>query len=234
MSKLIRISIALWVLLVSCTIPATTKPPDSPLNYPTSTQRQAVDCEEREPIMVDSETLAAGINTMAFDLYQTIAQKSDENLVYSPYSTASAFSMAYAGAREQTEKEMAQVLHFLPQEVQHPALHALDFHLNSLDESAGTMSNANQETVTPFHLNVVNSAWGQATFPFKQSYLAMLTQDYSSGLQLVDFVANPAPAIEQINHWVDEQTAGRIKELVSGNEITQDTHLVLDQKRFDR
>ncbi len=47
------------------------------------------------------EELALGNNAFAFDVYR--AEGGDGNLVFSPYSISLAFSMAYAGARGETE-----------------------------------------------------------------------------------------------------------------------------------
>jgi serpin B len=53
------------------------------------------------------DQLVQANNRFAFELYQAIRQESDDNLIYSPYSISLAFSMVYAGARGQTEAEMA-------------------------------------------------------------------------------------------------------------------------------
>src|SRR5438552_473030 len=47
----------------------------------------------------------------AFDLYGQVMGKPG-NLFFSPYSISTALAMTYAGARSDTEKQMAHVLHF--------------------------------------------------------------------------------------------------------------------------
>jgi len=62
----------------------------------------------------------------ALDLYHELAE-ADGNLFFSPYSISAALAMSYAGARGETESQMSDALHFtLPQQVLHPAFHALD------------------------------------------------------------------------------------------------------------
>jgi hypothetical protein len=47
----------------------------------------------------------------ALDLYQQL-DKNQGNIFFSPYSISTALAMTYAGARGQTEEQMAAVLHF--------------------------------------------------------------------------------------------------------------------------
>jgi serpin B len=60
----------------------------------------------------DLATLVDGNSEFAFDLYQVLGD-SGGNLFYSPYSISQALAMTYAGARGDTEKQMADTLNFL-------------------------------------------------------------------------------------------------------------------------
>ena len=67
------------------------------------------------------KTLISGNNAFALDLYAKLREQ-EGNLFFSPYSISTALAMTYAGARGNTENQMAEVLHFdLPQEELHPA-----------------------------------------------------------------------------------------------------------------
>jgi serpin B len=78
--------------------------------------------------------LVAGNNRFAFGLYQTLADEGG-NLFFSPFSISAALAMTYAGARGETEQQMAHTLHFtLPQERLHPAFNALDAALVGRDQ----------------------------------------------------------------------------------------------------
>jgi Serpin (serine protease inhibitor) len=50
-------------------------------------------------------------NNFAFELYER-QHEQDGNKFFSPASIATALAMTYAGARDETKKQMAQVLHF--------------------------------------------------------------------------------------------------------------------------
>jgi serpin B len=78
----------------------------------------------------DLTELVGGNNGFAFDLYRALREKEDGNLFYSPFSISIALAMTWAGARGETERQMADTLHFtLPQDRLHPAFNALDLEL---------------------------------------------------------------------------------------------------------
>lgn len=166
--------------------------------------------------------LTQGNNRFAFDLYHALREAGGDNLFYSPYSISLAFAMVYAGARGETEAEMAQVLHFLPAEVHHRALNALDQRLAALAENGD-----GDETDGRFQLNIANAVWGQAGWSFEEAYLATLAQQYGAGLRVSDFIAQPEAARQEINAWIAEQTAQRILEILPPGVINPTTRLVL-------
>src|SRR3990172_1679502 len=84
----------------------------------------------------DMAALVNGNSEFAFDIFQALMQE-DGNLFYSPHSISLALAMTYAGARGETEQEMADTLHFtLPQAPLHPAFNGLDLELASRGQGA--------------------------------------------------------------------------------------------------
>lgn len=160
-------------------------------------------------------------NAFALDLYHAV-KASGENLLYSPYSISCALAMAYAGARGNTEAQMANTLHFgFTQEELHNLFNVLDLDLNS---RGGDNTNSEEKRLT---LNIVNAVWGQRGYPFLDSFLDVLAANYDAGVRLVDFISDPESARLLINAWVAEQTRNRIEELLEQGVITVDTLLVL-------
>jgi serpin B len=161
-----------------------------------------------------------GQNQFAFDLYQAIRSEPG-NLVYSPYSISTVLAMAYLGAKDTTEQQMAKTLHFpFPQNRQHPAVNISELKLS--DPSA-------METANAFKLQVANSIWGQKDYVFRPEFLTTLATKFDSELQLVDFkdAAERQQASVAINQWVNKSTEGMIKELISDQDLSEDTRLIL-------
>lgn len=166
--------------------------------------------------------LVAGNSTFAFSLYQLLKEEKYGNCFYSPYSISLALAMAYAGAENNTEQQMKDVLHFtLPEEDFHPAFNYLDLELMSRGENAQGMDGE------PFRLNIVNDIWGQVDYNFLSSFLDILAENYGAGLNLVDFINETENARQTINDWISQQTEERIKDLLPEGSITQLTRLVL-------
>lgn len=169
----------------------------------------------------DLAALVEGNNAFAFDLYQALSQK-DTNLFYSPYSISEALAMTYAGARGETEKEMAEALSFtLPQARLHTAFNSLDLQLKQRGEGAKGKDGEG------FRLNVVNAIWGQKDYKFLDGFLDVLAQNYGAGLRILDFIKETEQSRQAINKWVSDQTEERIKDLVPEGAISEITRLVL-------
>jgi serpin B len=169
----------------------------------------------------DLPDLVSGNTAFAFDLYRVLAQQ-DGNLFYSPYSISLALAMTYAGARTETERQMAQALHFtLAQDRLHPAWNGLDLELARRGQGAKGKDGKS------FRLNIVNAIWGQKGFQFSSQFLDVLAANYGAGLRLLDFEKAGEAARVTINDWVKQQTEGRIQDLIPQGVIDELTRLVL-------
>jgi serpin B len=169
----------------------------------------------------DLATLVAGNSDFAFDLYQAL-KNTDGNLFYSPHSISLALAMTYAGARGDTEQQMADTLRFtLPNNQLHPASNWLDIELGSRGEGA---KGKDEEG---FRLNIVNAIWGQEGYKFLSEFLDVLAENYGAGLRILDFANAPEESRITINNWVSDQTEGRIKDLIPQGLIDTWTRLVL-------
>lgn len=169
----------------------------------------------------DLATLAAGNSAFASDLYGALRQQ-EGNLFFSPYSMSTALAMAYAGARGDTEAQIARTLRYaLSQDRLHPAFNALDQQLASRGQGARGQDGKG------FRLKIANSLWGQSGYQFQTQYLETLARNYGAGLRLADFARTPEPARTTINDWVEEQTEGKIPDLLPQGSVTSLTRLVL-------
>lgn len=201
--------------------PTTTTPTVKPVSFEIVKSNQS---RIKYPDVTGTQltTLVKGNSEFAFDLYQALRQKEGKNIFYSPYCISIALAMTYAGARVDTEKQMADTLHYLlSQDVLHPAFNSLDIELAKRGEGAEGKDDEG------FRLNVVNAIWGQKGYQFLDSYLDTVAENYGAGLRLLDFVSAPEESRVAINDWVSEQTEGRIKDLINKGIISSLTRLVL-------
>jgi len=152
---------------------------------------------------------AADHNSFAIDLYQALAPE-EGNLFFSPLSISTAMAMAYGGAHGQTAAEMAEVLHFPDSNTD---LHQSNSELIHLLEKD--------------NLHMANSLWPSLDVTLLESYTRDLWQHYGAKSQPLDYSGNPDQAVEIINSWIKEETAGKISNLLKPDDITPFTHLVL-------
>jgi serpin B len=169
----------------------------------------------------DLNTLVEGNSAFAFNLYQQLKDE-EGNLFYSPYSISLALAMTYAGARGETETQMADALQFiLSQDELHPAFNALSLELDKRGEGAQGKDGEG------FRLNIVNAIWGQKDYEFLSDFLDVLAVNYGAGLRVLDFMSAPEESRVTINDWVADQTEGRIEDLIPPGLINSLTRLVL-------
>jgi serine protease inhibitor len=163
----------------------------------------------------DIKTVAQGNTIFALDLYNKL-KETEGNLFFSPYSISTALAMTYAGARGNTEKQMAEVLHFtLDQKKLHPAFARLEAQLNSMQD------NRNIE------LTVANALWTQKDYVFLREFLDLTKNNYGAALNLVDFKKAHEAVRIKINAWVEEKTRNKIKDLIKPGVLDPLVRLVL-------
>lgn len=185
------------------------------------TMAESTRSRERNPSIDENDlsTLVDGNNAFALDLYQSLRSQGG-NLILSPFSVSLALAMTYAGARGETEAQMAQTLHFPAQSDVHPAFNALDL---ALEESTINLDQ-DQE---PMRLNIANAVWAEQTFSFLQEYLDTIAVNYGAGIHLSDFINNAEPTRKEINNWVSDETEDKIKDLLPEDSVGPDTRMVL-------
>jgi serpin B len=169
----------------------------------------------------DARAAGAVVEAFASDLYQ-IQARTNDNLVFSPYSIAVALAMTRAGAIGETAAQMDSVLHADLAESLDGAFNALE---QALAQRPGEYK-VGDETVE-LELGTANQLWGQRGFPFNAPFLDSLAGHYGAGMLLVDYIEAPERARNTINAWVAEQTRDRIPELIPEGVLNQLTRLVL-------
>jgi serpin B len=161
--------------------------------------------------------VAAGNTRFALDLYAKL-RGGDGNLFFSPWSISTALSLTSAGAKGETDREMAAALH-LPadQAARHDGFRALIAEING----------KGLPTPRPDTLVTANALWLQKGEPLLPSFLDLTHNAYDAEAREVDFAHEPEPARKTINAWVEEKTRDKIRNLLQPSDVTRDTNLVL-------
>jgi serpin B len=172
---------------------------------------------------------AKATNELAVDLQRQLA-KGDENLCISPYSIETALAMTFAGADGETRAEMAHVLHLTNDAGVFASFSALQYSLE--DMSAKTAEFVKQSKKfggpsEPITLNIANRLFAQKGYPFRETYLSLVKQNFGGAFEPIDFIADPATATQHINKWIADQTRDRIRDLIPGGALDKTTRLVL-------
>ncbi len=159
-------------------------------------------------------TVAQGINEFATVLYtQQLKTMPNQNWCFSPYSISSALAMTYAGARGKTAEEMANVLRFPTGTTVHADFARLN---QTLVAASGGGGDA---------LQIANALWAQSGSQFLIDFTDLTYENYQAGLKSVNF-SDPT-GIAKINQWTQQETQGKITELVNREAIPPQTRLLL-------
>jgi serpin B len=163
----------------------------------------------------DTESLVSGNTAFAFDLYSRL-KSSEGNLFFSPYSISTCLAMTYAGARGETETQMARTLHLNPdQSLVHSAFGNLQEQLNEAQKKK------------EIEFNVANALWAQEGHAFLPAFMDIARQRYEANVQQVDFGQSAEPTAQQINAWVSHQTQGKITDIIQPGVLNGSTRMVL-------
>lgn len=170
------------------------------------------------PELVDSNM------DFAMDLFGHLSrERPDRNIFFSPFSISSALAMTCAGARGETESQMAEVLQFgLPQSWVHPAF--MDLREKLDPEYRASLA---EEGAEPLSLEVANAIWVEAAYPLLDGYVSLVHCYYGAEARSVDFSGNPEAQRRLINDWVSERTRNKIAELLPGGSVHSLTKVIL-------
>ena len=150
------------------------------------------------------------------DLYQRLRDRPG-NLFFSPYSISTALAMTCAGARGDTETQIAKTAHFDPPPEK----------LHASFASLGNRMNQVQRHWDRLKLKTANSLWVQKGHRFSASFLDLIRSDYHAEAESIDFVNRPADAANRINEWIRGATENRIQSVVVPGSFDSGSDLVL-------
>jgi len=158
-----------------------------------------------------NDKLTQSLNSYSLDLYNQL-KTDNKNLFFSPLSTYYALLIGYEGARNKTKQEFESVLHIKDSKL------LSDF--PTFSKSLITMVDKSNT------LTISNAIWLQKELSVKADYKNAITQKYLSDLKTVDFKQKMV-ASNDVNNWVTDKTNGRIKSIISPDDIDDNTRMII-------
>ncbi|KYK29400.1 hypothetical protein AYK20_05480 [Thermoplasmatales archaeon SG8-52-1] len=175
---------------------------------------------EKVPLADDANATAESVislinslNDFSFNFYNHISLSEKDNIFFSPYSIFVALSMAYEGAKDNTSKEMQNVLNVL----QNDSVTLGTF---------GKVYNLLNQNQRGYTINTANAFWAHKDYRFLQNYLYILKNYYMAEANELDFAKN-VEAAETINNWIEEKTHDKIQDMIDASMLSEMTKLVL-------
>ncbi len=174
------------------------------------------DDETKDPLasLGNITSFEEAVNVFSFEFYKKIfADKTDENIFFSPYSIFTALAMTYEGANGTTASEMADVLNIeQDNDSFHQYMKNLYLLLNSENEN--------------YNISTANALWPNVGFELLDDYTDVIKEFYGGDATEVDY-SNAAQAAAIINQWIENQTNNLIKDLIKETDINAMTRLIL-------
>ncbi len=149
---------------------------------------------------VDSRLIDAS-NRFSLNLFRELRQQAvGENIFLSPASVAFALSMTYNGATDETQKAMAE------------ALSLKEMSVAELNQANAALKASLENPDKTVELAIANSLWARRGIPFEPDFLKINQEFYGAKVADLDFGDRQAP--NTINAWVNENTRGKIKQII--------------------
>lgn len=141
-------------------------------------------------------------NEFSFDIFRQVLSDEEEkqNLFISPLSISLALGMTLNGAAGETKAGIQETLDMTEMELQ------------EINQSYQSLIKLLVELDPKVKMNIGNSLWARKGFTVRQEFKDTLHTYFDARLDSLDF-ADPA-AVDIINGWVEEQTNGRIEEII--------------------
>ncbi len=177
-----------------------------------------------EPIreLSSSETeLIEADNSFGLKLFKEInAEETESNVFISPLSISMALGMTYNGAAGSTEEAMRTTLEF-----GNLSRGEINESYKSLIELLGSID-------SDVEFNIANSIWYRDDFTFEQDFFGRCRDYFDARVSPLDFSQSVA-AKDTMNNWVNENTNGKIKQIVDNVDPLADVMFLINAMYFN-
>lgn len=142
------------------------------------------------------------INTdFALKIFKELSNEDEStNVFISPISISITAAMAYNGAKNLTQQEIAGAMEFT------------NYNIDELNSAFKILLSSMTDIDEMVQLYTGNSIWCRRDFDIKKNFTSLVENYYNASLYNEDF-NNPATA-DKMNNWVSEATDGKITRIV--------------------
>lgn len=149
------------------------------------------------------ENIIDANNNFSLELFKTInTNEGDSNIFISPVSVSFALGMTMNGADRNTYEEMKNTLDFA------------DLDIEKINKSYLTLIDELYNVSEGVEFNLANSIWYSDKFSLQNEFKNLNENYFKAKMEGLDFndVEN---SLDIMNSWVEEQTQGKIKNLIN-------------------
>lgn len=177
---------SLVVVILILTLGCNTTEPTGPLRELSSSEAELVEAD----------------NSFGLKLFKEInTEQTDSNVFISPLSISMALGMTYNGAADSTEEAMRTTLEFG------------NLSRGEINESYKSLIELLRGIDSDVEFNIANSIWYKYDRPFKQDFFERCRDYFDARVSGLDFSQGEAVK-DTINNWVEENTNGKIKNIL--------------------
>ncbi|NXC18636.1 SPB10 protein, partial [Corythaeola cristata] len=188
------------------------------------------------------ELASTSIGEFTVDVFNKLNEiKKGKNVFFSPWSISSALALLYLGAKGNTATEMAEVLHFTQAAAAEsssaarpsrgrPKRRKMDpehKQAEGIHSGFKELLAAINKPRSTYSLRSANRVYVEKTFPLLPSYIQLSKNYYKAEPHKVNFKTAPEQSRKEINAWTETQTEGKIKNLLSPQDVLASTKLIL-------
>ena len=152
-------------------------------------------------------------NDFGVSLFGKIADdKRSDNLIISPLSASAALTMLMNGSDGNTSLQISEMLGY-----------STGVSVDEINQSYRSLTDQLLSVDPEVDINLANAAFYRSGFTIKPSFITTLREQFGAGAEGLDF--RLPSAVEAINSWAEENTSGKITEVI--DQISEETVLFL-------
>lgn len=168
---------------------------------------------------IKAQDASTAVNGFAFDMYRSLAIGKNINFVFSPLSIEPTFGMVALGAKGATSRQLNRVFRFQNDSEFHAELGKL-------------LQNMTLQSDHSVDITITNRMWVDESYRIKRRFTRKLRRSYHAKPARLNFIGRSNDSRLTINRAIEQDTHGKIKNLLPEGSLDEMTRLVLTNAVF--